>query len=67
MSSIVNGDRTRSYILAGFGWAGTYYFLDPTSGIAAMIGTQLVPGVDPDLLALWAKLEATLYASLEEQ
>jgi len=50
-----------------FGWAGTYYFLDPTTGIAAMLGTQFVPVSDPDLISLWAKLETALYAGLEEQ
>ncbi|KAF8958101.1 beta-lactamase/transpeptidase-like protein [Flammula alnicola] len=52
---------------AGFwyGWAGTYYFVDPTTGIAVVYGTQVVPTNDPEVVKLWGQLEEALYAGLE--
>ncbi|KAF8153185.1 beta-lactamase/transpeptidase-like protein [Crassisporium funariophilum] len=47
-----------------YGWAGTYYFMDPTTGIAAVYGTQVVPTRDPEVLKLWEQLEEALYAVL---
>ncbi|KAF4612853.1 hypothetical protein D9613_011158 [Agrocybe pediades] len=49
-----------------YGWAGTYYFLDPQTGIAAVYGTHLVPTFDPEVKELWDRLERTLYAGLQE-
>ncbi|RXW19284.1 hypothetical protein EST38_g6573 [Candolleomyces aberdarensis] len=48
-----------------FGWAGTTYFLDPTTGIAVVVGTQLVPASNAMVQGLAMKLERTLYANLE--
>ena len=50
----------------GYGWAGTYYFMDPTTGIAVVYGTQVVPPTDPEVDRLWAQLETALYAGLKE-
>lgn len=47
-----------------FGWAGTYYFLDPTTGVAAVLGSQVIPTRDKEVIRLWIKLEETLYANL---
>ncbi|KIM41569.1 hypothetical protein M413DRAFT_445541 [Hebeloma cylindrosporum] len=48
-----------------FGWAGTYYFMDPTTGIAVVYGTQLMPGRDLEVERLWGQLEEALYSGLE--
>lgn len=47
------------------GWAGTEYFLDPTTGVAVVFGTQLCSPGDPEERKLWAELEEVLYAGLE--
>ncbi|KAF8964809.1 beta-lactamase/transpeptidase-like protein [Flammula alnicola] len=50
------------------GWAGTHFFMDPTTGIAAVYGIQLVSitsgSRDPDNLAVFSEFEETLYAGL---
>ncbi|TFK32078.1 beta-lactamase/transpeptidase-like protein [Crucibulum laeve] len=48
-----------------YGWAGTYYFVDPTTGIAAVYGTQIVPTRDKEVVRVWAEGEKALYAGLE--
>lgn len=48
------------------GWAGTFFLLDPTTGIALMTGTQVVPSVDAGATALFWKLEEIVYANLED-
>lgn len=40
--------------------------MDPTTGVAAVFGTQLVPPFDPDLLGYYAEFENALYAGLTE-
>ncbi|KAJ3527935.1 hypothetical protein NMY22_g9599 [Coprinellus aureogranulatus] len=47
------------------GWAGTQFFLDPTSGVAVVFGSQLVPPGDEKVVKLQRDLERTLYANLE--
>jgi CubicO group peptidase (beta-lactamase class C family) len=45
-------------------WAGlvnTYFWLDPTAGIAGLILTQSMPFADPKALALLAALERGTY------
>jgi CubicO group peptidase (beta-lactamase class C family) len=49
----------------GGGWAGTTFFLDPTSGIAVVFGSQMVPPGDEKVIKLQQDLERALYASLE--
>ncbi|KAF8873806.1 beta-lactamase/transpeptidase-like protein [Gymnopilus junonius] len=48
------------------GWAGTYYFMDASTGIAAVFGTQIVPSRDPEVLKCYVEFEETLYSSLEK-
>ena len=46
-------------------WAGlvnTYFWIDPTAGLAAVLLTQSLPFADPKALALLAALERGLYA-----
>jgi len=45
-----------------YGFAGTYYFIDPTSGIAAVCCTQILPTLDPEVLKVWQEAEEALYA-----
>ncbi|TEB26819.1 beta-lactamase [Coprinellus micaceus] len=47
------------------GWAGTTFFLDPSSGIAVVFGSQMVPPGDEKVIKLQQDLERALYASLE--
>ncbi|EDR10572.1 uncharacterized protein LACBIDRAFT_317165 [Laccaria bicolor S238N-H82] len=47
-----------------YGWGGTYFFIDPTTGISAMLGTQIVPTCDADVLRLWEQLEEIVYSHL---
>ncbi|KAF8186232.1 beta-lactamase [Pholiota molesta] len=46
------------------GWAGTMYFIDPASGIAAVFGTQVVPPANAKSIAVYKRLEALTYAAL---
>ena len=46
----------------GYGFAGTYYFIDPTSGIAAVCYTQILPTLDSEVLKVWQEAEEALYA-----
>ena len=50
--------------LAGGGWANTSYFIDPTTGVAAVFATQLVPTFDNTHQRLYDALERGLYAGL---
>ncbi|KAJ6557378.1 beta-lactamase/transpeptidase-like protein [Mycena vulgaris] len=47
------------------GWANTSYFIDPTTGVAAVFGTQLVPTDDDKHEQVYALLEQELYAGLK--
>ncbi|KDR77244.1 hypothetical protein GALMADRAFT_246540 [Galerina marginata CBS 339.88] len=48
------------------GWAGTSYFLDPTSGIAVVFGVQVTPSRDVEVTKVWLKLEALVYSALSQ-
>ena len=48
-------------------WAGlgnTYFWIDPATGVAAVILMQLIPFADARTLALLAGFEQALYAAL---
>lgn len=49
-------------IFTGYGFTGTYYFIDPTSGIAAVCYTQILPTLDSEVLKVWQEAEEALYA-----
>lgn len=51
--------------LAGSGYATTSYFVDPTAGVAAVLGTQLLPPADETYDRMYGVLEKELYAGLE--
>jgi hypothetical protein len=40
--------------------------MDPTTGIAVVYGTQVVPSNDREVARLWDQLETALYAGLKE-
>lgn len=69
MSLSVVFDRFEALIFAytGYGWAGTYYFVDPETGIAAVYGTQVVPTCDAEVVQLWEELERALYAGISQE
>ncbi|KAF5325115.1 hypothetical protein D9619_009562 [Psilocybe cf. subviscida] len=48
----------------GYGWAGIYGFLDPDTGIAAMYATQVLPTRDTEVVALFERLEETIYKAV---
>ena len=48
----------------GGGWANTSYFMDPTTGIAAVFGVQIAPQ-DTEATKVILKLERTLYNGLK--
>lgn len=50
--------------LQGSGWAGTFHFIDPTTGIAAIFSTQCIPVLDRDVMKLSVDLERVLYEGL---
>ncbi|KAF8169815.1 beta-lactamase/transpeptidase-like protein [Pholiota molesta] len=51
------------------GWAGTHFFIDPTTGIAAVYGTQFISLAcgcnDPDVVGGFAAFEDALYAGID--
>lgn len=49
----------------GSGWAGTYYLIDPTTGIAVVGGSQVVPFPDELGIKFYNKAEEIVYANLE--
>jgi CubicO group peptidase (beta-lactamase class C family) len=59
----LNGRRRKCSAWWG-GWAGTGYFIDPTTGIAAVFGAQVAPPADVELHKVGFKLESTLYQGL---
>jgi ABC-type Fe3+ transport system substrate-binding protein len=48
----------------GYGWANTYHFLDPETGVALVFGSQLLPTRDGEILKLWDELELVFYDGL---
>ncbi|KAF8893000.1 beta-lactamase/transpeptidase-like protein [Infundibulicybe gibba] len=47
-----------------YGWAGTYYFIDPTTGVAAVVSSQVIPTGDPEVVKIYDQLERALYSGL---
>lgn len=47
-----------------YGWAGTYHFVDPQTGVAAVLGTQILPTRDSAVFDVWEQLEEALYRGL---
>ncbi|KAK7040497.1 beta-lactamase/transpeptidase-like protein [Favolaschia claudopus] len=58
--------RRRKGTGAWCGWAGTNFFIDPTTGIAAVLGTQILPTGDSAYDMIRDELEVALYAALED-
>ncbi|KAJ6601929.1 beta-lactamase/transpeptidase-like protein [Mycena vulgaris] len=56
--------RRKSGSGAWAGWANTSFFIDPTTGVAAVFATQLAPRFDNTHHRLYDILEKTLYAGL---
>ena len=47
-------------------WAGianTYYWIDPTNGITAAVGTQILPFFDAHVIEMLGEIEAAVYAA----
>jgi len=49
------------------GWAGTSFFMDPTTGIAVVFGLQVAPAPDVEAFKAILKLERTLYKGLKTE
>lgn len=54
-------------ILTGFGWAGTYYLIDPTTGVTALLGTQVLHPHDAKVHGLWERLERAMYSAVTQE
>lgn len=61
---VVANLQLMAIILAGYGWAGLYGFIDPDTGIAAVYATQVVPTRDAEVVALFQRLEETIYKAI---
>ncbi|TEB29643.1 beta-lactamase/transpeptidase-like protein [Coprinellus micaceus] len=60
-------DHTRLMLVTlkkGFGWAGLCYLIDPATGIAIVVGSQVIPTMDAGAVALFNKVEDIVYANL---
>ena len=51
--------------LAWAGLSNTYFWIDPQSGICAVLMTQTMPFFDADVVNLLAEFEAAVYAGLD--
>jgi hypothetical protein len=51
--------------ITGYGWANTYYFVDPGTGVALVLGSQLLPTRDAEILKLWEEIEEVFYGDLK--
>ncbi|KAJ7147528.1 beta-lactamase/transpeptidase-like protein [Mycena crocata] len=60
-------DRRRKGSGAWGGWANTSFFIDPTTGLAAVLATQLVPTSDEEVVRLYSLLEKELYSGLKSK
>lgn len=61
-------DRPGGRRAGSYGWGGiwnTYYWVDPHSGIAAVLMMQLSPFADPQCLALYRRFEQAVYQAIE--
>ncbi|PPQ93960.1 hypothetical protein CVT25_014871 [Psilocybe cyanescens] len=47
-----------------FGWAHTFFLIDPTTEVATVFGTQIMPAADQEVFKAVAELEKALYAGL---
>lgn len=66
LTFMINTEDTAAGRRAGsLSWAGlanSYYWIDPTSGLAGVLATQLFPFADPTVLALLDRFETAVYA-----
>lgn len=51
--------------LSWAGLANTYYWIDPTHGIAVVVGTQILPFFDWEVIGLMVAAEQAIYAALD--
>ena len=61
-SNLVETSLTRK--LQGGGWANTSFFVDPTTGVAAVFATQVTPVSDEKHEQMYAQLEGAIYEGL---
>jgi len=50
--------------LSWAGFANTFYWIDPSTGIAGVFMTQIVPFFDPRAIKLFREFETEVYRSL---
>jgi len=69
LSFMINTQRTPEGRSPGsLAWAGlanTYYWLDPSRNVGGVILTQILPFIDPKVMALYAEFERGVYRSLD--
>jgi len=59
--------QRKKYSGCWFGWANTRYFIDPTTGVAAVLNMQMIPTLDEEVEVYASQLEKVLYAGLQMQ
>ncbi|KAJ3519219.1 hypothetical protein NMY22_g13306 [Coprinellus aureogranulatus] len=47
-----------------FGWAGLAFLIDPATGVAIVVGSQVAPSMDSHAITLFNRVEETVYANL---
>ena len=50
--------------LSWAGLANTYYWIDPTNGIAVVVAAQILPFFDMEVVGLMVAAEQAIYAAL---
>lgn len=63
--AVPGGRKKNSGMWAGLG--NLYYWIDPTSDVAGMVVTSVLPFFDPGVLALFEKLERVAYGGEAER
>lgn len=63
-SSFVINPKTLFHF-SGSGWANTNHFIDPTTGVAVIFGSQVLPPVNAEVQKYYVEFEEVLYAGLK--
>jgi hypothetical protein len=55
---------TNALHFSGSGWANTNHFIDPTTGVAAIFSSQILPPVNVEVQKYYLEFEKVLYSGL---
>jgi CubicO group peptidase (beta-lactamase class C family) len=62
LEDLPGGRRAGSLAWAGLG--NTYFWIDPASGIAGVLLSQILPFADPRIMRLFAEFEKAVYDTI---